>query len=85
MWSVGPTMRWPIFEGGRIRAYIEARNAQEEQTLLIYQKTVLSALAEVVWSPKEKKNYADFRARLPWLLARFDRLGVNYRQPLRGD
>ena len=47
MWSVGPTMRWPIFEGGRIRAYIEARNAQEEQALLIYQKTVLNALAEV--------------------------------------
>jgi multidrug efflux system outer membrane protein len=47
MWSVGPTMRWPIFEGGRIRAYIEASNAREEQALLIYQKTVLSALAEV--------------------------------------
>jgi NodT family efflux transporter outer membrane factor (OMF) lipoprotein len=47
MWSVGPTMRWPIFEGGRIRAYIEARNSQEEQALLIYQKTVLNALAEV--------------------------------------
>jgi len=47
MWTVGPTMRWPIFEGGRIRAYIEARNAQEEQALLIYQKTVLNALAEV--------------------------------------
>jgi multidrug efflux system outer membrane protein len=47
MWSVGPSMRWPIFEGGRIRAYIEARNAQEEQALLIYQKTVLNALAEV--------------------------------------
>ena len=40
-------MRWPIFEGGRIRAYIEASNAQEEQALLIYQKTVLNALAEV--------------------------------------
>ena len=47
MWSVGPSMRWPIFEGGRIRAYIEARNAQEEQALLTYQKTVLNALAEV--------------------------------------
>ena len=47
MWTVGPTMRWPIFEGGRIRAYIEVRNAQEEQALLTYQKTVLSALAEV--------------------------------------
>ena len=41
----------------------------------------LSALAEVVWSPPERKNFADFRARLNWLLARFDRLGVNYRRP----
>src|ERR1700685_2748131 len=47
MWSVGPSMRWPIFEGGRIRAYIEASNAQEEQALLTYQKTVLNGLAEV--------------------------------------
>jgi len=41
----------------------------------------LSALAEVVWSPVERKNYADFRTRLSWLLARLDRLGVNYRRP----
>ena len=41
----------------------------------------LSALAEVVWSRPDRKNYADFLARLPWLLARFDRLGVNYRRP----
>jgi multidrug efflux system outer membrane protein len=47
MWQVGPTMTWPIFEGGRIRAYIEVRNAQEEQALLAYRKTVLNALAEV--------------------------------------
>jgi NodT family efflux transporter outer membrane factor (OMF) lipoprotein len=47
MWSVGPTMTWPIFEAGRIRANIEVRNAQDEQALLTYRKTVLNALAEV--------------------------------------
>jgi multidrug efflux system outer membrane protein len=47
MWQVGPTMTWPIFEGGRIRANIEVHNAQEEQALLSYRKTVLVALAEV--------------------------------------
>lgn len=47
MWQVGPSMTWPIFEGGRIRANIEVRNAQEEQALLSYRKTVLIALAEV--------------------------------------
>lgn len=45
----------------------------------------LSALAEVVWSPREKRNYADFKLRLPALLARFDRLGVNYRRPRATD
>jgi NodT family efflux transporter outer membrane factor (OMF) lipoprotein len=47
MWTVGPSMTWPIFEAGRIRANIEVRNAQEEQALLNYRKTVLNALAEV--------------------------------------
>jgi NodT family efflux transporter outer membrane factor (OMF) lipoprotein len=47
IWTVGPSMSWPIFEAGRIRAYIRARDAQEEQALLIYRKTVLNALAEV--------------------------------------
>ena len=41
----------------------------------------LSALAEVAWSPPERKNFDDFRMRLRVLLARFDRLGVNYRRP----
>ncbi len=45
----------------------------------------LSALAEVVWSPREHRNYADFKTRLPALLARFDRLGVNYRRPRATD
>ncbi len=45
----------------------------------------LSALAEVMWSPREKRDYADFKTRLPALLARFDRLGVNYRRPRATD
>jgi hexosaminidase len=45
----------------------------------------LSALAEVVWSPREKRDYADFKNRLPALLARFDRLGMNYRRPRATD
>jgi hexosaminidase len=45
----------------------------------------LTALSEVVWSQKEKRDYADFQRRLPWLLARLDRLGVNYRRPRPGE
>ncbi|MFN7986134.1 MAG: beta-N-acetylhexosaminidase [Thermoanaerobaculia bacterium] len=39
----------------------------------------LAALAEVVWSPREARDLADFRARLAPHLARLDALGVSYR------
>ncbi len=37
----------PIFDAGRIRANIEAQDAAEEQALLAYESTVLTALSEV--------------------------------------
>lgn len=37
------------------------------------------ALSEVVWTPREQKEYEDFLQRLEWHLARFDALGVTYR------
>lgn len=40
-------MRWPIFEAGRIRANIHAQNARQEQLLLNYEKSILSALEDV--------------------------------------
>lgn len=40
-------MRWPIFETGRIRANIHAQNARQEQLLLNYEKSILSALEDV--------------------------------------
>ena len=39
------------------------------------------ALAEVVWSPQELRNWEDFVQRLPAQLQHLDTLGVNYRQP----
>jgi hexosaminidase len=39
------------------------------------------ALAEVVWSPRESRDWADFARRLPAELAALDRIGVNYRVP----
>lgn len=46
-WSVGPTVRWPIFDAGRIRANIEAHTARGEQSLVRYEQTVLAAIEEV--------------------------------------
>ncbi len=42
----------------------------------------LSALAEVTWTPREGRDFADFRRRLVAHLRRLDALDVNYR-PLR--
>jgi NodT family efflux transporter outer membrane factor (OMF) lipoprotein len=47
VWSVGPSMQWLIFDAGRIRWNIELQKAIQEQTLLAYQQTVLTALKEV--------------------------------------
>jgi hexosaminidase len=39
----------------------------------------LLALAEVVWSPRQERNWMDFKRRLPEQLERLGQLGVNYR------
>jgi hexosaminidase len=50
-----------------------------DRTCLDYQTYPrLTALAEVGWSPREKRAYGDFRRRLASFLPRLDRLGVGY-------
>jgi outer membrane protein, multidrug efflux system len=38
---------WPIFNGGRTRATIDVTNARQEQALVAYRKTILTALQDV--------------------------------------
>jgi hexosaminidase len=38
----------------------------------------IAALSEVLWSPKEKRNYAAFEKRLPTIFKRYDMWKVNY-------
>jgi NodT family efflux transporter outer membrane factor (OMF) lipoprotein len=45
--TVGPTISWRIFEGGRLRAGIEVADAQTEQRLREYERTVLESLRDV--------------------------------------
>jgi hexosaminidase len=42
----------------------------------------MSALAEVVWSPREQRDFADFSQRLDALMQRFKAMGVNCRKPV---
>ncbi|MFA7693098.1 MAG: TolC family protein [Candidatus Hydrogenedentales bacterium] len=46
-WSIGPAVRWPVFDAGRIRANIEIQNIRQEQALLQYEKTIISSFEEV--------------------------------------
>jgi outer membrane protein TolC len=49
IWSLagGPKITWAIFKGGAIRQNIEVQSALQEQYLLAYESTVLTALEEV--------------------------------------
>lgn len=47
LWSVGPSMSWPIFQGGRIVATIEVRDAQQQQALIAYRRAILNGVEDV--------------------------------------
>jgi len=42
-----PRITWPIFSGGSIRQNIEVQSARQEQAMIKYEATVLSAIEEV--------------------------------------
>ncbi|HEX5397908.1 MAG TPA: efflux transporter outer membrane subunit [Verrucomicrobiae bacterium] len=46
-WSAGPSVVWPIFESGRIRANVHVQNVRQEEALNQYQQTVLVAFEDV--------------------------------------
>ena len=46
-YSLGASLLWPLFDGGKARANIAVANARQEQALIAYRKTVLTALKDV--------------------------------------
>jgi len=46
-WSLGPTLRWPVFTAGRIRQTIRVQEARQEKALIRYEQAVLTSLEEV--------------------------------------
>ncbi|MHC1741985.1 MAG: efflux transporter outer membrane subunit [Syntrophobacteraceae bacterium] len=47
LWSYGPSVRWPVFDAGRIRARVAVQDARQQQALIRYEQTILSALKDV--------------------------------------
>ena len=47
IWSLGPSLNWPILNYGRIRSNIRVQDAAYQEAAVNYQNTVLQAAAEV--------------------------------------
>jgi NodT family efflux transporter outer membrane factor (OMF) lipoprotein len=45
--GIGATVNWPLFDAGAIRSSIEVQSALQEQALIRYESTVLTALEDV--------------------------------------
>ncbi len=46
-WGFSQFIQWPLFQGGEIRAQIEAEKAEVTEALALYEQTILEALADV--------------------------------------
>jgi len=46
-YGIGPSFQWNIFDGGRIRQNIKVQSALQEQALLSYEASLLTALEDV--------------------------------------
>ncbi|MCC7059575.1 MAG: efflux transporter outer membrane subunit [Burkholderiaceae bacterium] len=71
--SILPLISWRLFDGGRVRAEIRAREAAERQAALAYEHAVLAALGET------ERALGDYRASLDTLARRLAALGASQR------
>ncbi|MDX2130655.1 MAG: efflux transporter outer membrane subunit [Planctomycetota bacterium] len=60
-WSIGPSVRWRVFDRREIRQRIAAADARSEQALLAYERSVLLALEEVEASLTDLAQQQDRR------------------------
>ena len=65
--------------GGQGNVWTEYMTTTEHVEYMVFPR--LLALAEVVWSPTDVRDWERFAARLPAQFRRLDRYGVNYRVP----
>ncbi len=73
--------------GAQANVWTEYITSPEQVEYMAFPRML--ALAEITWTPAERRDSADFLRRLPAQLEQLDRLGVNYRIPdvagLEGD
>jgi len=65
-WSFGPSVTWNLFQSGRTLSNIEVQKTLQEQSILSYRKTVLTAIQEVenalIASAKEQEHRKSLQA-----------------------
>ena len=61
LFSIGPQITLPIFNTGRTQAGVDAAEAQAQQTLAVYQQTILQAFREVADALVEHRKRREFR------------------------
>jgi len=62
--------------GGQANLWTEYINSEKKAEYMLLPR--MTALSEVLWSPKETNNWLDFESRLRNFKNRYDALGVNY-------
>ena len=63
--------------GAQANVWTEYMKTEDHVEYMVFPR--MFALAELVWSPRERKSYEGFVERLPWHMERLGALGVNYR------
>ena len=62
--------------GGQGNLWSEYLDNEKKLEYMLFPR--IAAVAEVLWSPKQKRNWPDFEKRLPGILERYKFLGINY-------
>ena len=63
--------------GAQANVWTEYMKTPDHVEYMVFPR--LFALSELVWTPAARRDFADFRRRIPSELMRLDRLGVRYR------
>ncbi|GAB5534131.1 MAG: hypothetical protein Rubg2KO_03800 [Rubricoccaceae bacterium] len=66
--------------GAQANVWTEYIETPQKVEYMVYPRAL--ALAEVVWTGKDRRDWADFQARLPMQLKRLRTMGVHFRAPL---
>ena len=63
LWSFGGQLLQPIFTGGRIRSNVRLTEAQQQETVLVYQQSIQQAFREVSDSLVASRKNQEFRSQ----------------------